>query len=380
MPTVLALEPWLGGSHERFLEQWRARSAHRVEVAGLPARHWKWRMRAAAWELAQQVRDQPPPDVLLVSDYVDLPALLGWLPAEWAARPALVYFHENQLTYPGPAGAEPAERDAGYGFTNVMSCVRAARVAFNSRYHRDDFGRAARELLRRLPRPNPARELDAALDAAAVVSPGIELEALPLGDGPPAGAPLRVAFNHRWEHDKDPVGFLAAAREAVRRGAALELVLLGERFKELPAGVEALLDELRPSIVHAGFAPDRAAYAELLGGCDAVVSTARHEFCGLSVLEAMACGCAPLLPDRLSYPELVPRDSHPEAFYADEAPAAGGGALVGGLLEAADRARERSIEGRSRWRSLVSEHDAGRTAAELDRLVESLVRAAANPC
>ena len=39
-----------------------------------------------------------------------------------------------------------------------------------------------------------------------------------------------------------------------------------------------------------------------------MTSTARHEFFGIAVVEAIACGCLPWLPDRLSYPELVPQE------------------------------------------------------------------------
>ena len=41
---------------------------------------------------------------------------------------------------------------------------------------------------------------------------------------------------------------------------------------------------------------DRGEYLELIGTCDVVASTARHEFFGIAVAEAMAAGCAPLLP------------------------------------------------------------------------------------
>ena len=60
-------------------------------------------MRAGAWELARRIKDQGPPDVLFMSDYVDLPSLFGFLPKAWSEVPTLLYFHENQLTYPARA-------------------------------------------------------------------------------------------------------------------------------------------------------------------------------------------------------------------------------------------------------------------------------------
>ena len=44
----------------------------------------------------------------------------------------------------------------------------------------------------------------------------------------------------------------------------------------------------------------------MLSRADWVLSTASHEFFGIAVVEAMLMGCLPWLPDRLSYPELVP--------------------------------------------------------------------------
>jgi hypothetical protein len=48
-----------------------------------------------------------------------------------------------------------------------------------------------------------------------------------------------------------------------------------------------------------------------------VLSTAVHEFFGVSVVEAIYCGAAPVLPNRLSYPELIPPELHERCLYDD---------------------------------------------------------------
>jgi glycosyltransferase involved in cell wall biosynthesis len=70
--------------------------------------------------------------------------------------------------------------------------------------------------------------------------------------------------------------------------------------------------------VHWGYLPTRADYVALLSQADLVISTAEHEFFGISVLEAICAGAFPLLPNRLSYPELIPAELHPACLYADE--------------------------------------------------------------
>jgi glycosyltransferase involved in cell wall biosynthesis len=67
-----------------------------------------------------------------------------------------------------------------------------------------------------------------------------------------------------------------------------------------------------------GYIASRAEYLTLLGQADLVVSTADHEFFGISVLEAMAAGAFPLLPNRLSYPELLPPSLRDQCLYTDE--------------------------------------------------------------
>jgi len=363
---VLALEPWLGGSHAAFLEGWAARSTHRVELEGLAPRHWKWRMRSSAWELARRLRGRAAPDVLLATGYLDLPAFLGFAPPGWGRVPVLLYLHENQLTYPADPARPGSERDTSYGFTNLLSCLRAERVVFNSRFHLEELRTAAEELLRRLPRPNPRAELGAKLEDARVVAPGIELDALPLGAGGAPGAPLQVLFPHRWEHDKDPRAFLEACLAARAEGARFELLLTGEGRDDGPPGCAAALGELAEAVAHRGHLP-RADYLHLLGSADLVVSSARHEFFGLAVAEALAAGAAPLLPRRLAYPEVLGPTPPAGALYD------GPEELVRGLLRhAADPGALREPTARAAWRRRMEPWSMETSALALDTLCREL--------
>jgi len=369
---VLALEPWHGGSHARFLAGWQRHSAHAVEVLGLPDRQWRWRMRDGARRLAERAAGRAAvPDVLLASDYLDVPGFYGFLPGEWSAVPLVLYFHENQLTYPrAPGLPEPdPERDRHFAYTHVLSCLRAAQVVFNSDFHRRELRAAGAEFLRRLPGDAPRGRFAERLDAARVVGPGVELEAIPLGAGPAPGAPLAIAFPHRWEHDKDPLAFLDAMRRLEGAGADFELHLFGERYAELPPGVAEGLAALGPRIASDGFRASFEDYARGLGRADVVVSTARHEFYGIAVLEALAAGCAPLLPSRLSYPELLGSEGGGRLWTSPEE-------LVAALARLAAEPRAlRTEAARAGWRALASGHSAERSARRLDALCERLARA-----
>jgi glycosyltransferase involved in cell wall biosynthesis len=60
--------------------------------------------------------------------------------------------------------------------------------------------------------------------------------------------------------------------------------------------------------LHFGYVKSKHEYIKWLKQGDIVISTANHEFFGMSVIEAVRAGCRPLLPDRLSYPELFPKE------------------------------------------------------------------------
>lgn len=309
---VLAINAYHGGSHREFLMQWIDHSLHDFTILTLPPRHWKWRMQHAAITLAAEVRNRVADgerwDVLFVTDMLDLTAFLGLVPAEIAALPRIVYFHENQWTYPIPQGEA---RDLTYGFINLKSALAADSLWFNSDFHRQEFFQASRDFLRRMPDYAFMEALDECQQKTAVLSPGIQKM-----NGEPRGnqtRPLQILWVARWEYDKNPEQFCDAIRLLDQAGLEFRLSVLGQSTPETPACFTSLQAEYADRIDHWGFVKNRSEYQRVLQNADLVISTAFHEFFGISVLEAVAAGCLPALPRRLAYPEIF--SETPECFY-----------------------------------------------------------------
>jgi hypothetical protein len=124
----------------------------------------------------------------------------------------------------------------------------------------------------------------------------------------PRDAAVRVAWPHRWEHDKGPDELLELAERHSER-LDLRWRILGWRFPQVPEALAEFEGRFASRIEHFGHEPDRARYWKHLGECDWVLSTARHDFFGVAVVEALLAGCLPWLPERLSYPELLPPEA-----------------------------------------------------------------------
>lgn len=312
---ILALEPYYGGSHRAFLDGYRDHSRHSVELLTMPARKWKWRMRGAALtlgELLDQRRGEF--DAVLVSDYLDLAALVGMGPGLLHGVPRVAYFHENQLTYPVPS---EEERDYQFGFTNITTCLAADRVLFNSHYHLDSFLEGVELLLDRMPDCVPEWAGQRIRRRSEVVPVGVDFGTIDASRsvGPAAQGPLTILWNHRWEYDKGAQTFFELMIELQQEGHEFRLVVMGQKFRTAPPIFDKAWERLMPRMKNFGYVESRAAYCKLLLESDVVVSTAMQEFFGISVVEAVYAGCAPLLPNDLSYPELLPRHWHETCLY-----------------------------------------------------------------
>jgi glycosyltransferase involved in cell wall biosynthesis len=303
--SILAVEPYHGGSHRFFLEGLQKYSRHRWTLLSLPARYWKWRMHGGAVTLAEAALElEEGFDLIFASDMLNLPNFLAVARSRFSDTPVVSYFHENQATYPMPPYQK---RDLTYAYINWASVVAADSVWFNSRYHLEEFFAELPRLLKHFPDYQNLGGIATAREKSKVVEPGLDLSAFDQHRVARGEIP-RILWNHRWEYDKNPEAFFQALAAVKARGVKFELVLAGMNTRQEPEEFLRARDEFAEELVHYGYAPDFAGYARLVWSSHIVVSTAMHEFFGMSCLEAMYCGCHPLLPDRLNYPSLVPAE------------------------------------------------------------------------
>ncbi len=317
---ILLVEPYFGGSHKAFLEGLQAHVHLDFTVLSLPARKWKMRMQVAAPWMAQQIdglcRQGKRFDGILCSTFIDVAVLRSMLAGQGLHIPLAVYFHENQFAYPGQA-----QDPATHQFTNInwTTALVADALFFNSKFNFESFLSGITFLLKRAADVDLQWALELITKKSVVLYPGIDFSALDRAERKAGQSDQPViVWNHRWEHDKDPETFFEAVFDLQRQGVDFKLVILGQHFRNQPEIFSRAREKLAARILHFGYAESLDQYAALLQQGDVVISTARHEFFGISVLEAVRAGCRPLVPDRLSYRELYPGEyRYSQAQFSD---------------------------------------------------------------
>lgn len=316
-PTIWLISPYHTGSHRLWAEGYQTHSRHCVHLFTLAGRFWKWRMQGAALELAVQTQAacaDDPPDLILATDMTNLPAWLALMRRHLQAHtPTVLYMHENQLTYP----RRPGEKlDLTYAMINWLSQLCADRIVFNTMFHRQSWFAELPNLLKHFPDYNHLELIRQVKERSYVLPVGIDLQD-DIDRQKSRDAPL-ILWNQRWEYDKCPQRFFQLLYRLDEAGIHFRLAVAGENFRTVPAEFQEAATRLAHRIDHWGYLSSRQAYLALLQKADLVISTADHEFFGISILEAIQAGAFPLLPNRLSYPELIPPVLHPACLYSDE--------------------------------------------------------------
>jgi glycosyltransferase involved in cell wall biosynthesis len=400
---ILLLNPFHGGSHAAVAEGYARHSRHEITLLRLSiAGGWRWRMRGAAVTLARMLRDsrldtrdrryetQLAPvsglqsqvsgprsqvsgsgsrfDLILATDMLDLATFLGLTRDITSGVPVGLYMHENQLTYPLPAGRA---RDLAFPWINYTSLLAADAIFFNSEFHRRALLDALPGLLGRYHDHQELDLVDTIAAKASVLPPGIDLarlddfrlSILDVGFEENSKSPIPnpqspvILWNSRWEYDKAPEAFFAALRELETREVDFRVIVAGEHVDPNEPSFAAARAWLGERALGWGYAPDDAAYAARLAVADIVVSTAIQEFFGIGVIEAMYRGCLPILPRRLSYPEILPPELHATCLYDDQHDLVT--KLVAAIqhLDASTRRDMQAVAARYDWRRLAPLYD-----------------------
>ncbi len=303
MKRILLLSPYDAASH-RYWRQGLIEhlSGHRFEQITLPARYFSWRFRGNSLTLAHDASLEAACDLILATSMTDLAGLKGMRPS-LASVPSILYFHENQFAWP----ADDERNDLDRQLTSLYSALSADRLVFNSGFNRRTFLDGVASLLSRMPDHVPAGIVEALSDKALVMP-------VPLyGAGPgPFGKASRfsIVWNHRWEFDKGVEELREVVHSLIETGMDFTFHLLGQQFRRVPDEMKACVELLRDAgrLGRCGFIENRDDYLGVLAQSHVVLSTARHEFQGLAVLEAVDRGCLPAVPDGLAYPEFFDAD------------------------------------------------------------------------
>jgi glycosyltransferase involved in cell wall biosynthesis len=306
MYKVLLLSPYDGLSHQYWRQGLTGYLAEKapefsIDTLVLPPRYFSWRQRGNSLSFSGRLDDTVVYDLIIATSLTDLSALRG-LQRSLATTPALIYFHENQFAYPDHHEKGLLERQ----LTSIYTALSADWLFFNSQFNLSTFLGGARELLAKMPDEVPSGVLDSIASKASVVPVALE----PLTVKPRTASKsnvLKIVWNHRLEHDKGPAVLKSIVDVLLTAGLRFEFSLLGQEFRGQPEEFSEITTQLAAadSLGRQGFIEDRQAYLEFLGTQDVVLSTALQEFQGLAVQEAISCGCVPLVPDALCYPEYV---------------------------------------------------------------------------
>ncbi len=260
------------------------------------------------------------PDLVLADDMLDLATFIALTRKRLANVPFALYMHENQLLYPlaadkkkGPMRRNWGLRERQYVLINWKSMLAADHIFFNSHFHQKALFDELPLFLRHYQDHNEEESVELLRAKSTVLPVGIdfhEIDRLKSNELP------TILWNQRWEFDKNPAEFFATLRQFKQDGGRFKLIICGESFSKAPDEFSVAKEAFKSELIHFGYAT-RSEYNQLLAQSDIVISTALHEFFGISILEAIHAGAFPLLPNRLSYPELIPTLYHQDVLYSN---------------------------------------------------------------
>ncbi|XP_071666821.1 tRNA-queuosine alpha-mannosyltransferase isoform X9 [Patagioenas fasciata] len=310
--SVLLIEAFYGGSHKQLMDLLQEELQDDCVLCTLPAKKWHWKARTAALHFMQTVPTSANYRVLFASSVLNLAELVA-LRRDLGKLKKVLYFHENQLAYPVQ---KCQERDFQYGYNQVLSCLVADVVVFNSAFNMESFLTSIGKFMKLIPDHRPK-------DLEKIIRPKCQVLYFPVRFPDVS----RFMPEHKLARLQKVIG-------VKRNGDAYQLEGLpgrqksGDLMKNSNAHGESGLctpeHEGLPSPSPAPERPNKAEASESTNPCQG--EDKQHlpfNLCNIMSgwdsrqrplhvawphrwVEAVYCGCYPLCPKALVYPEIFP--------------------------------------------------------------------------
>ncbi|XP_059022757.1 glycosyltransferase-like domain-containing protein 1 isoform X7 [Mustela lutreola] len=209
--SLLIIEAFYGGSHKQLVDLLQEELEDCV-LYTLPAKKWHWRARTSALYFSQNVPVSEQYRILFASSVLNLTELVALRP-DLGKLKKILYFHENQLVYPVK---KYQERDFQYGYNQILSCLVADVVVFNSVFNMESFLTSIGKFMKLIPDHRPK-------DLESIIRPKCQVLYFP----------IRFPDVNR-EHDKDPESFFKVLMHLKGLGLNFHVSVLGETFTDVP--------------------------------------------------------------------------------------------------------------------------------------------------
>lgn len=110
----------------------------------------------------------------------------------------------------------------------------------------------------------------------------ISFHKMPARTMPKISSELHLIWPHRWEHDKNPKLLAETLLELNNRQVPFKISIIGESFQTIPECFVDIREKLGDKLINFGYLT-RENYLNCLLYGDIVISTADHEFYGVSM-------------------------------------------------------------------------------------------------
>nr|XP_033802477.1 glycosyltransferase-like domain-containing protein 1 isoform X3 [Geotrypetes seraphini] len=324
--SVLIVEAFYGGSHKQLVDLLQEEIKGCI-IHTLPAKKWHWRARTAALYFMQTIPPNENYRVLFASSVLNLAELIALRP-DLGKLKKVLYFHENQLIYPVQ---KCQERDFQYGYNQILSCLVADVVVFNSNFNMESFLASVSKFLKLIPDHRP-KDLD------KLIRPKCQVLHFPI-KFPNVNRFLpeckRIRFQKASEVGGEADAYLSEGLHSQRKIGATEILVKNSALDlesvlctTQQGGPHKLLttpEEQIKSKPSEGTNPCQEKDKQLMTySPDSSLAKMDDQQRPLHIvwphrwLEAVYCGCYPLCPKALVYPELFPAEylySTPEQLY-----------------------------------------------------------------